>query len=137
MTRFLATNTASEGVQRVQSTSEAAVSLGKSFEDNASTGGGAGSFVYSTSNSLYFSAEGRGGGNAGVNGVNGQYSNSGETSSCIDTCKQGSGGTCGTAIIYCRWCLQGGDCVEGVQGGQSSSETAASRGKSIEDHAGT
>ena len=48
-----------------------------------------------------------------------------------------SGGTCGTAGIYCRWCLREGDCVEGVQGGQSSSDSPGSLGKSIEDNADT
>ena len=72
----------------------------KSIEDNAGTGGGAGLFVYSTSNSHYIAAGG--GVNAGFNGVNGQYSNSGATSLCTNTGKHGSGGTGGTAGICCN-----------------------------------
>ena len=53
----------------------------------------------------FFSAEGRGGGTAGVNGVNGQYSNSDATSSCIDTAKHGSGGTGSCRNMLKSWKL--------------------------------
>ena len=83
-------------------TNQTAASLGQSIEDNAGTGGGGGSFVYSTSNSLYIAAGGGGGASAGVNGVNGQYSNSGATSSCKNTAEQGLGGTGGSAGKCCN-----------------------------------
>ena len=117
-----------EGVQGVQSTSETAASLGKSIEDNASTGGGAGSFVNSTPNSVYFAAEGRGGGNVGVNGLNGQYSNSGATSLCINTGKHGSGGTGGTAGVLCNV----GNNHGGVRAGRKTIESHRRNGHSGE-----
>ena len=43
-----------------QSTNLTAAQLGLSVEDNAGTGGGGGSFVYTTSNVLLLAAEGEG-----------------------------------------------------------------------------
>ena len=51
--------------------------LGLSVEDNAGTGAGGGSFVYTTSNLLYLAAGGGGGASNGYNVVDGQVGTSG------------------------------------------------------------
>ena len=63
-----------------QSTTQTAAELGLSVEDNAGTGEGGGSFVYTTSNTLLLAAGGGGGAYAEYNGVDGQAGMSGTSS---------------------------------------------------------
>ena len=88
-------------VQGGQATTATAASLGKSIEDNAGTGGGGGSFVYSTANVLYIAAGGGGGATAGWNGVNGQAGQSG-TAAVGSSSTLGAGGTSGHAGGCCN-----------------------------------
>jgi len=62
------------------STTQTAAQLGLSVEDNAGTGGGGVSFVYTTSNVLLLAAGGGGGASGGYNGVDGQAGTSGTSS---------------------------------------------------------
>ena len=72
-----------------------AAQLGKSVEDNASTGGGGGSFVYTTDNFLLLAAGGEGGASGGYNGVDGQAGSSGTSSVGKESSQVRNGGTDG------------------------------------------
>ena len=63
-----------------QSTKQTADQLGKSVEDNASTGGGGGSSVYTADNVLLLAAGGGGGASSGYSGVDGHAGSSGTNS---------------------------------------------------------
>ena len=78
-----------------QSTQKTAAELGLSVEDNAGTGGGRGSFVYTSSNVLLLAAGGGGGVSAGYNGSDGVAGTSGTTSVGKDSSRSRSGGTGG------------------------------------------
>ena len=67
-------------VQGVNSPNLTAAQLGLSVEDNAGTGEGGGSFVYTTSNVLLLAAGGGGGAPNGYNGVDGQACSHGTSS---------------------------------------------------------
>ena len=79
-----------------QSTKQTAAQLGKSVEDNASTGGGGGSSVYTADNVLLLAAGGGGGGaSSGYNGVDGQAGSSGTNSVRKESSQVRKGGTNG------------------------------------------
>ena len=78
-----------------RSTSSTAAQLGLSVEDNARTGGGRGSFVYTTGNILLLAAGGGGGASSGFNGVDGQVGTSGTSSMGQEPSQVRKGGTGG------------------------------------------
>ena len=77
------------------STSLTAAQLGLSVKDNAGTGEGGGSFVYTTSNALLLAAGGGGVASSGYNGVDGQAYTSGTSSAGYVSSRVRSGGTGG------------------------------------------
>ena len=83
-----------------QSTKQTAAQLGKSVEDNASTGGGGGSSVYTADNSLLLAAGGGGGASSGYNGVDGQAGSSGTNSVRKESSQVRKGGTGGQPGEY-------------------------------------
>ena len=84
-----------------QSTKQTAAQLGKSVEDNASTGGGGGSSVYTADNVLLLAAGGGGGGaSSGYNGVDGQAGSSGTNSVRKESSQVLKGGTGGQPGEY-------------------------------------
>ena len=82
-------------VQGRKNTSQTAAQLGKSVEDNAGTGRGGGSFVYTTDNVLLLAAGGGGGASGGFNGVDGQAGSSDTSSEGKASSQVTNGGTDG------------------------------------------
>ena len=78
-----------------QSTNKTAAELGSSVEDNAGTGGGEGSFVYTSNNVLLLAAAGGGGASNGYNGVDGQTGTNGAKSKGKSSSESRSGGSGG------------------------------------------
>ena len=76
-----------------QSTKQTAAQLGKSVKENAGTGGGGGSFVYTRADVLLLAAGGRGGASGGYNGVEGQAGSSGTSSVGKESSQARNGGT--------------------------------------------
>ena len=91
-----------------QSTKQTAAQLGKSVEDNASTGRGGGSSVYTADNVLLLAAGGGGGASSGYNGVDGQAGSSGTNSVRKESSQVRKGGTGGQPGEYNS---EGGWCV--------------------------
>ena len=78
-----------------QSTSKTAAELGLSVEDNAGTGEGGGSFVYTSNNVLLLAAAGGGGASNGYNGVDGQTGTDGTKSKGKSSSRSRGGGSGG------------------------------------------
>ena len=90
-------------VEGGQSTNRTAAELGLSVEDNAGTGGGGGSFVYTWANALLLAAGGGGGASAGYEGVDGQEGSNGTSSvgkSSSQVRRGGVGGNPGECNSY-------------------------------------
>ena len=83
-----------------QSTKQTAAQLGKSVEDNAGTGRGGRSSVYTADNVLLLAAGGGGGASSGYNGVNGQGGSSGTNSVRKESSQVRKGGTSGQPGEY-------------------------------------
>ena len=83
-----------------QSTKQTAAQLGKSVEDNAGTGRGGRSSVYTADNVLLLAAGGGGGASSGYNGVDGQAGSSGTNSVRKESSQVRKGGTSGQPGEY-------------------------------------
>ena len=112
--RVQGTFTLNKGGKGGQSTNLTAAQVGKSVEDNAGTGGGEGSFVYTTSSVLLLATGGGGGASSGYNGMDGQPCTSGTSSVGRYSSQVRSGGTGGNP----GQCISvGGDYHGGVGAG--------------------